>query len=69
MALGILRGAADLTLPSLLAPPALPHAPVRLYNLMHYGHSDALAAMILAGTIAPLLLAAGVLAAMRLAHR
>lgn len=67
--LGILRGAADLTLPSLLAPPALPHAPVRLYNLMHYGHSDALAAMILAGTIAPLLLVVAVLAAMRLAHR
>ena len=69
VALGILRGAADLTLPSLLAPPALPHAPVRLYNLMHYGHSDALAAMILAGTIAPLLLATVVLAAMRLVQR
>lgn len=67
--LGILRGAADLTLPSLLAPPHLPHAPVRLYNLMHYGHSDGLAAMILAGTIAPLLLVVAVLAAMRLAHR
>ena len=48
---------------------ALPHAPVRLYNLMHYGHSDGLAAMILAGTVAPLFLVAGVLAAMRLAHR
>lgn len=65
VSLGLLRGAADLTLPSLLAPPALPHASVRLYNLMHYGHSDGLAAMILASVVAPMLLVGAVLAVLR----
>jgi hypothetical protein len=50
----------DLTAASLLAPPGLTTAPVRLYNLMHYGRSPALAAMLCATIAAPALVALAV---------
>ena len=37
----------DLTMASILAPPGIVSAPVRLYNLMHYGQSSVLSAMVL----------------------
>ena len=39
---------ADLTTAAMLAPPSLVTAPVRLYNLMHYGQSSVLSAMVVA---------------------
>jgi hypothetical protein len=55
----------DLTAASLLAPPGLTAVSVRLYNLMHYGASDALSAMLCATVAAPPLTALACLAAMR----
>lgn len=49
-----LWGYLELTPMELLAPPGLTAAPVRLYNLMHYGRSPALSAMLLVVMLAPL---------------
>ena len=38
----------DLTMAAILAPPGIVSAPVRLYNLMHYGQSAVLSAMVVA---------------------
>ena len=63
LAAGILClwGYLELTPVAILAPPGVTSAPVRLYNLMHYGRSFSVAAMTLAAMAAAplLLLAAG----------
>jgi hypothetical protein len=46
-------GYLDLTAADLLAPPGVVSAPVRLYNLMHYGRSSVLSAMTCATVLAP----------------
>jgi hypothetical protein len=45
-----------LTAAAILSPTALVSAPVRLYNLMHYGHSAVLSAMVVAAFGIPALL-------------
>ena len=52
-------GATDVTCAAILLPPGVTTAPVRLYNLMHYGHNAVLGA----ATVAAVLLPAAVLAA------
>jgi ABC-type Fe3+ transport system permease subunit len=47
-------GYLELTPVSILAPPGLTSAPVRLYNLMHYGRSMVLSAMVMLTMLAPL---------------
>ena len=47
---------ADLTAAAILAPSGIVSAPVRLYNLMHYGQSAVLSAMVLASFGIPALL-------------
>ncbi len=47
---------ADLTTATILAPTGIVSAPVRLYNLMHYGQSAVLSAMVLAAFGIPALL-------------
>lgn len=49
-------GYLDLTVSSLLAPVAIVSAPVRMYNLMHYGRSAVLSAMTCVAIIVPLFL-------------
>jgi len=51
-------GYLELTPVSILAPPGMTSAPVRLYNLMHYGRSDVLSAMVMLAMLAPLALVA-----------
>ncbi|MDA0660443.1 MAG: hypothetical protein O2931_10500 [Planctomycetota bacterium] len=50
-------GYLDLTSAAVLAPSRCVPAPVRLYNLMHYGHSAKLAAMLFWAFVIPLLVA------------
>ena len=57
-----LWGYLELTPVSILAPPGLTSAPVRLYNLMHYGRSHVLSALTLVSMIAPVILAGMALA-------
>jgi len=45
----------NLTLPSLLAPPGITTAPLRIYNLMHYRESAVHSAMLFATMTAPLI--------------
>lgn len=54
----------DLTLASLLLPPGMAAAPLRLYNLMHYGQSAVHSAMLLASIVIPVLIVL-ILAAVR----
>jgi iron(III) transport system permease protein len=65
LAAGILCiwGYLELTPVAILAPPGVTSAPVRLYNLMHYGRSYVVSAMTLLAMLVPplLLLTAGVL--------
>ncbi len=51
-----LWGYLELTPCYLLAPPGMATAPGRLYNLMHYGRSDVLSAMVLLTMLAPVVL-------------
>jgi ABC-type Fe3+ transport system permease subunit len=48
----------DLAASGLLAPPTMPPVLDRLYNLMHYGRTEALSALTLVAMVAPLLLLA-----------
>lgn len=52
-----LWGYLELTPVSILAPPGLTSAPVRLYNLMHYGRSHVLSSLTLVSMTAPVILA------------
>ena len=55
---------------ALLAPPASPPIAVRLYNLMHYGRSDALASsLVVAVALVAGLLALGALVLRVAAHK
>jgi ABC-type Fe3+ transport system permease subunit len=45
----------ELSASAILAPPGHTTAVVRLYNLMHYGRSQVLSAMVLAALLVPLL--------------
>lgn len=58
-------GYLDLTSAALLAPSGMVTAPVRLYNLMHYGRSDVLSSMTLFAVALPILLLASGAAAWR----
>lgn len=49
----------DLTTSALLAPVGLETAPVRLYNLMHYGQSAVLSAMLCATLLLPVIVVCG----------
>ena len=51
-------GYGDLTIASILSPPGIVSAPVRLYNLMHYGQSAVLAAMVIVAFGIPSLIVA-----------
>lgn len=46
----------DLTISSILLPPRYSTATVRLYNLMHYGRSETLSAMLLVAMTIPLII-------------
>ncbi len=52
-----LWGYLELTPVAILAPPGMTSAPVRLYNLMHYGRSHVLSALTLVSIVAPVILA------------
>lgn len=60
---------ADFTANSLLAPPELTSAFTRIFNLMHYGQSATLSAMLVVTLAVPLLLLALLLAGLRLYPR
>lgn len=55
----------DLTISSLLAPTGMVAAPVRLYNLMHYGQSSLLSAMLVTTIAVPVLFVLILMAARR----
>jgi ABC-type Fe3+ transport system permease subunit len=57
-ALVLLWAFMDLAASGLLAPPTMPPVLDRLYNLMHYGRTEALSALTLVAMVAPLLLLA-----------
>lgn len=71
LAAGILClwGYLELTPVAILAPPGVTSAPVRLYNLMHYGRSFSVAAMTLVAMAAPPLLLLAITGLRRLALR
>ena len=52
----------ELVASAILAPPGMTTAPARLYNLMHYGQTAVLSAMVLAAFLAPLLVSCVVFA-------
>ncbi len=56
----------ELTVSAILAPTGITPVSVRLYNLMHYGRTAMLSAMVLATVAAPLLVMLAVLASRRL---
>lgn len=60
---------AELTASAILAPPGMTPAPVRLYNLMHYGQNAVLSAMALVTFLAPLGIAGTVWALLMLGTR
>ncbi|MEZ5328534.1 MAG: hypothetical protein R3F19_26115 [Verrucomicrobiales bacterium] len=49
-----LLGYAELTASAILAPPGMTTAPARLYNLMHYGQTEVLSAMVMVVFLIPL---------------
>jgi ABC-type Fe3+ transport system permease subunit len=49
-----LLGYAELTASAILAPPGMTTAPARLYNLMHYGQTEVLSAMVIVVFLIPL---------------
>jgi ABC-type Fe3+ transport system permease subunit len=48
----------DLTASAILAPPGMTPVTVRLYNLMHYGRTAVLSAMVMVSFAVPVVLAA-----------
>jgi ABC-type Fe3+ transport system permease subunit len=62
-------GYLELTPVAILAPPGMASAPMRLYNMMHYGHNYILSAMTLLAMAAPVVLLAIALWAGRIAAR
>ncbi|REJ91158.1 MAG: hypothetical protein DWQ34_15565 [Planctomycetota bacterium] len=58
----------ELTLASMLSPPGMEPAVMRLYNLMHYGHFSGLAAMVVVALLVPLLLLVVLVAGRRVVY-
>mgnify|MGYP007073185894 FL=1 len=56
----------ELTIASMLSPPGMEPAAMRLYNLMHYGHFSGLAAMVCVALLVPLLMLGSLVAGRRL---
>lgn len=59
----------DLTASHILAPSRVTPVLVRLYNFMHYGHSEALSAMVCVAFAVPFLVLAAAAGVRRLAER